>query len=81
MKIKLTNSHAYDISDVIREMIDDSGISQRTLADKLGMKSQGSLSTTLKGNMTVSTLLKILDVMECDLVIKRGEKRYFVKNK
>lgn len=58
------------VQDVVREVMTVNGVSQQTLSEKLGYKRQTNVSELLRGrSMRVDSLLKMLDVMECELVV------------
>lgn len=57
-------------NDIIRELKERKGFSNKTLADALGYKTTSGVSERLRGNMRVDVLAKMLEVMECEIVIR-----------
>lgn len=65
--------------EIIREVMTQSGITQVELQKALGLKSQSSISTYLKGDsMKVDTFVKMLTAMGYKLVVTNGETEYTV---
>ena len=65
--------------EIIREVMTQSGITQVGLQKALGLKSQSSISTYLKGDsMKVDTFVKMLTAMGYKLVVTNGETEYTV---
>lgn len=58
------------IKEVIRSIMDLRGFSNSTLAGKMGYKTPTGISERLRGNMRVDVLLKMLDSMDCELVVR-----------
>ena len=58
------------IKEVIRSIMDSRGFSNSTLAEKMGYKTPTGISERLRGNMRVDVLLKMLDSMDCELVVR-----------
>lgn len=56
--------------DIVREAMTLTGFTQVDLQKELGLKSQSSISTYLKGDsMKVDTFVKMLKVMGCKVVV------------
>ena len=62
--------------DILKQIIKERGLSYQTLADKLGYKTKSGLSERIyAGNkITVANLIKILNALDCDLVIQSKTK-------
>ena len=58
--------------DIIREAVDAAPISQRKLADKMGVKSQQAVFNMLnaKNGMRVDNFVKMLDVLGYEVVVR-----------
>ena len=55
------------------------GLNQRTLAEKLGITQQGASRLLKAKDMRVESLINLLDVLECELVIKVDGEEFKVK--
>lgn len=65
--------------DIVREVMTYTGFTQVDLQKALGLKSQSSISTYLKGDsMKVDTFVKMLTVMGYKVVVTNGENEYTV---
>ena len=65
--------------DIVREVMTHTGFTQVDLQKALGLKSQSSSSTYLKGDsMKVDTFVKMLTVMGYKVVVTNGENEYTV---
>ena len=65
--------------DIVREVMTHTGFTQVDLQKALGLKSQSSISTYLKGDsMKVDTFVKMLTVMGYKVVVTNGENEYTV---
>ena len=51
----------------IKDLIKEKGITQEVIAERVGMKRE-SLSRIINGNPTISSLQKIADVLEVEIV-------------
>jgi len=71
------------ISEAIKEAMDDSGLSLRTLAAKIPNLSYTQIARITSGkNYTIGTLLKVLDELGLEIVIREKEvKRRRIKVK
>ncbi|SFB40184.1 Cro/C1-type HTH DNA-binding domain-containing protein [Acetitomaculum ruminis DSM 5522] len=60
------------ISDTIREVMKEKGITHTFLAEKLGYKYPSSVTTKLQrvNGLRVDTLIKFLETMDCELIIR-----------
>ena len=58
--------------DIVKELMKMRGHTNQSLADKLNYPHASGISQRLRGegDMSVSTLLKFLEAMDCELVIK-----------
>lgn len=56
--------------NIIREVMTVSNLTQKELQAILNLKSQSSISSMLKSDMRISTFVKLLEVMDCELVVK-----------
>lgn len=61
-----------NIDKIIKEIIARKGYTQKSLAHKMGFDHTSGISEKLrrKEGMRVDTLVKILDAMDCEIVIK-----------
>ncbi|MDD6715729.1 MAG: hypothetical protein PUF49_05065 [Firmicutes bacterium] len=57
-------------STAIKEIMHTRGFSNETLSKQLGYKHASGVSERLRSDIRVSILLKILDAMGCELVIR-----------
>lgn len=65
--------------DIVREVMTKSGFTQVDLQKALGLKSQSSISTYLKGDsMKVDTFVKMLTAMGYKVVVTNGEHEWTV---
>lgn len=67
--------------DIIKSLMSEAKISQTDLQMALNLRSQSSITNYLKGgSMKVSTFVKILSVMDCELYVKstKNEKEWKV---
>ncbi len=61
-----------NVAEVIKEIMTKRGYTQKYLAEKLGFSTTSGVSEKLrrKEGMRVDTLMKFVNAMECDIVIK-----------
>lgn len=61
-----------NIETAIKDIITKKGYTQKSLAHKLGFEHTSGISEKLrrKGGMRVDTLVKILNAMECEVIIR-----------
>ena len=61
--------------DVVKKLIKESGMTQLEVAAKAGFNTQGGFATTLnRKNVTIDSMLRILDVFGYTLaIVKKGE--------
>lgn len=57
-------------NDIVKMLMSNRGITQNDLTKILNMKSQSAVSGALNRDMKISTLIRFLDSMDCELVIK-----------
>lgn len=57
-------------SEAIRQVMKSRYYTNQILADKLGYKYASGVSERLRSDMRVSVLLKMLNEMDCELVIR-----------
>lgn len=57
-------------SEVIRNIMSDKKITQGEITQRLGMKSQSGVSQALNRDMKTSMLLRFLESMDCELVVR-----------
>lgn len=66
------------LADAVRQMIKEKKTTQRSVALKMGYKSQSPFGTMLsRGNMNVTTLVKIANLLDYEVVlqpVKPGKK-------
>ncbi|MCR5099991.1 MAG: DUF4298 domain-containing protein [Butyrivibrio sp.] len=70
------------INDVIKEVMQYKGYTQASLAQKLGYSHASGVSTKLQraNGLRVDTLIKFLDAMDCQLVIKASDKEWTISD-
>ena len=70
--------------EIVKTLLKSKKMTHALLADKLGMATPSGVSNRLQGkSMTVEVLVKMLDAMDCELVIRNkvGDKEsYTVQN-
>lgn len=69
-------------NNIVKEAMTLSKVTQKDLQKLLNLKSQSSISTMLKSDMHISTFVKLLNVLDCELVVqhKSDDKRWEVTN-
>lgn len=60
-------------NEVVKALMSDQKITQGEMTGLLGMKSQSGVSQALNRDMRISMLIRFLDCMDCELVVR--EKR------
>ena len=58
------------IKTIVKDIMAKRGFTNKALADALGYATPSGVSERLRGNMRVDVLLKMLDAMNCELVVK-----------
>jgi hypothetical protein len=68
------------VNDTIKTLMSGKNITQGEITKRLGMKSQSGVSQALNRDMKVSMLIRFLNTLDCDLVIRDKEsgKEYMV---
>ena len=70
--------------EIVKELMKEKGASGKTLAEKLGYTTASAVTNRLQSKtMTVEVLIKLLEAMDCELIIKNkvGTKQsYLVGN-
>ncbi len=67
--------------EIVKSLAKSKKMSHAVLAEKIGMATPTGLSNRLQGrSMTVESLLRILDAMDCELIIRNkiGDKESWV---
>lgn len=67
--------------EIVKTLMKSKGVSGAVLADKLGFNTPSAVTNRLQSKtMTVEVLVKLLEAMDCELVIKNkvGAKEAFV---
>lgn len=69
-------------NNIVKEAMTLSDVTQKDLQKLLNLKSQSSISTMLKSDMRISTFVKLLNVLNCELVVqhKSDDKTWEVTN-
>ena len=69
-------------NNIVKEAMTLSKVTQKDLQKLLNLKSQSSISTLLKSDMRISTFVKLLNVLDCELVVqhKSDDKKWEVTN-
>lgn len=59
-------------ADIVRQIMDSVGMSQKKLADKIGLKTQQSVFNILnaKQGMRIDNFVKMMNVLGYDVVVK-----------
>lgn len=57
-------------NEVVKSIMGEKGITQGELTKMINMKSQSGVSGALNRDMKTSTLVRFLDVMGCQLIIR-----------
>jgi len=57
-------------NEVIKTLMSNKKITQGEITQRLGMKSQSGVSQALSRDMKTSMLLRFLESMDCELVVK-----------
>ena len=60
-------------NEIVKSIMWDKHITQSELSKMLDFKTQSSVSWVLNRDMKVSTLVKFLSVLDCELVIRSKE--------
>lgn len=60
--------------EIIKTLMSDKKITQGEITQRLGMKSQSGVSQALNRDMKISMLLRFLESMDCELVVKDKDK-------
>lgn len=66
--------------EIVKTLMKSKGVSGAVLADKLGFSTPSAVTNRLQSKtMTVEVLVKLLEAMDCELVIKNkvGDKETF----
>lgn len=58
-------------NNIVREAMALSKLTQKDLQKLMNLKSQSSISTMLKSDMRISTFVKLLEVLDCEVIVKR----------
>lgn len=57
-------------NEVVKGLMSDKKITQGEITKLLGMKSQSGVSQALSRDMKISMLIRFLDCMECELIVR-----------
>lgn len=70
------------VSDVIKAIMKSKGLNNIQMAEMLGIKTQSFSNKLFRDSYTVEELIKILDVLDCKLIIQPNpEVSYTLSNK
>lgn len=58
------------VSDVIKTIMKSKGINNIQMAEMLGIKTQSFANKLFRDGYTVNELIKILDILDCKLIIQ-----------
>lgn len=58
------------VSSVIKTIMKSKGVSNVQMAQSLGIKTQSFTNKLFKGTYTVNELIKILDILDCKLIVQ-----------
>ena len=67
--------------EIVKTLLKSKNVSHSVLSKKMGFATASGVSNRLQGkSMTVEVLLRMLDAMDCELIIKNkvGDKEVFV---
>lgn len=69
------------VNDTIKNLMSGKNMTQGEITKRLGMKSQSGVSQALNRDMKVSMLIRFLNTLDCDLIIrdKDSGKEYMVE--
>lgn len=69
------------VNDTIKNLMTGKNMTQGEITKRLGMKSQSGVSQALNRDMKVSMLIRFLNTLDCDLVIrdKDSGKEYMIE--
>lgn len=69
------------VNDTIKNLMSGKNMTQGEITKWLGMKSQSGVSQALNRDMKVSMLIRFLNTLDCDLIIrdKDSGKEYMVE--
>lgn len=67
-------------NNIVKEAMTLSNLTQKDLQKLMNLKSQSSISTMLKSDMRISTFVKLLEALDCEVIVKRksGDKDWTV---
>lgn len=65
-------------NDIVKSIMAEKGLTQGELTKILGVKSQSGVSQALNRDMRTSTLVRFLSILDCELVIRHGDKEFKV---
>lgn len=57
-------------NEVVKGLMSDKKITQGEITKLLGMKSQSGVSQALSRDMKISMLIRFLDCMDCELIVR-----------
>lgn len=57
-------------NEVVKGLMSDKKITQGEITRLLGMKSQSGVSQALSRDMKISMLIRFLDCMDCELIVR-----------
>ena len=57
-------------NEVVKRLMSDKKITQGEITKLLGMKSQSGVSQALSRDMKISMLIRFLDCMDCELIVR-----------
>lgn len=57
-------------NNIIKEAMALSNLTQKDLQKLMNLKSQSSISTMLKSDMRISTFVKLLEALNCEVTVK-----------
>lgn len=64
--------------EIVKNILTDKKMNQNDLTQLLGMQSQSAVSQALNRNLKVATLVRFLSALDCELVIRNGNKEFKV---
>lgn len=67
-----------DIAEIIKGIMTVEKVSQGDITKKLNMKSQSGVSQALNRDMRMSMVLRFLEVLGCEIVVKHNKSEYRV---
>lgn len=69
------------VSDIIKTIMKSKGLNNIQMAELLGIKPQSFANKLFRDSYTVDELIKILDILDCKLIIQPNPKTTYTLSK